>query len=165
MQKHLFFVCPTDHLETVIDKHFDEENYYLTSLGNSVDFDSEIIEEINTLIEAKSITEISFVLSDTNKIIMDALEREEFKGVTGLESFYESISEPKKRTEVLRHVFQTELPLINQYLQMKVRGLKHGLNFWFSDKVSVNAKVYRRQTNVFKEANTNLIELECFCLN
>lgn len=165
MQSHLFFVCPTDHLETVIDKHFHEDNYYITSLGNSVNFNSPVSEEINALVEAKSIAEISFVLSDNNKIMMDALESENFKSIRGLENFYDKTSEPKKRTEVLRRAFHTEIPLITHYLNLKVQGLKPQLNNWFSDKVKVNAKIYLRQTNLFKEANVDLIHLEHFYLN
>lgn len=165
MRRHLFFICPTDHLETIIDKHFHEENYYITSLGNSVNFNPQLIEEINALVEAKSITEISFVLSDNNKIIMDALKSEDFKSIRGLESFYHRISAHKKGTEVLRHVFHSEIPLITQCLTFKVQALKPQLNNWFADKVKVNAKIYKRQTNVFKEANADLIHLDLFCLD
>mgnify|MGYP004137638051 CR=1 FL=1 len=70
MRKHLYFVCPTDHLETVINDHCYQENYYLTSLGNSVSFNSEFIGEINSLIEANRITEITFILSDNTSAIL-----------------------------------------------------------------------------------------------
>ena len=165
MERHLFFICPTDHLETVIAKHFRQENYYITSLGNSVDFNPQLIEEINELIEAKSISEISFILSDNNKIIMDVLKSEDLKSIRGLESFYHRISEHKRRTEVLRSLFYSERPLITQYLTLKVQALKPQLNSWFADKVKVNATIYKRQTNVFKEANADLIYLDHFCLN
>ena len=46
-----------------------------------------------------------------------------------------------------------------------MQGLKPQLNNWFSDKVKVNAKIYLRQTNLFKEANVDLIHLEHFYLN
>lgn len=165
MSKHLFFICPTDHLETIIDKHFHEENYYITSLGNSVNFNSQLVEEINALVEIKSVTEISFVLSDNNKIIMDALRSENFKNIRGLESFYDEISAHIKRTEVLRHVFSTEAPLITDCLNLKVQGLKPLLSNWFADKVKVNAKIYKRQKNVFEEADSDLAHLEYFWLN
>ena len=160
MKRHLFFVCPTDYLETVINKHFHQENYYITSLGNSISFNSQVIEEINTLIEAKSITDISFVLSNNNKIIMDALKSENFKSFEGLESFYDRISDQTKRP-----IFHNETSFIGNYLNFKVQGLMPQLNHWLSDKVKVNTKIYQRQTNIFKETYTELIHLENFCLN
>ena len=63
MGKHLYFVCPTDNLETVIENHFQNKNYFLSSLGNSLGFSFEVVEEINSLIENKGITEINFVLA------------------------------------------------------------------------------------------------------
>ena len=165
MKRHLFFVCPTDYLETVINKHFHQENYFITSLGNSISFNSQVIEEINTLVEAKSIAEISFVLSDNNKIIMDALKSENFDSFKGLESFYDRISAQTKRTDILKHVFHNETPFIGNYLNFKVQGLIPQLNNWLSDKVKVNAKIYQRQTNIFKETYTELIHLGNFCLN
>jgi hypothetical protein len=66
MNKHLYFICPTDHLETVIQKISQEKNYYLTSLGNSIDLDFETMGQINSLIESKKITQISFILSNNN---------------------------------------------------------------------------------------------------
>ena len=160
MKRHLFFVCPTDYLETVINKHFHQENYFVTSLGNSISFNSQVIEEINTLIEAKSITEISFVLSNNNKIIMDALKSENLKSLNGLESLYDRISDQTKRP-----IFHNETAFIGNYLNFKVQGLMPQLNNWLSDKVKVNAKIYQRQTNIFKETYTELIHLENFCLN
>ena len=165
MKRHLFFVCPTDYLETVINKHFHQENYFITSLGNSISFNSQVIEEINTLVEAKSIGEISFVLSDNNRIIMDALKSENFKSFEGLESLYDSISDQTKRTKLLKYVTHAETSVIGHYLNFKVQGLVPQLNNWFSDQAKVNAKIYQRQTNVFKETNTELIHLENFCLN
>lgn len=165
MKRHLFFVCPTDYLETVINKHFYQENYFVTSLGNSISFNSQVIEEINTLIEAKSIAEISFVLSDNNKIIMDALKSENLKSFNGLESFYDRISTHTKRAEILKHVFHSETLFIGNYLNFKVQGLIPQLKNWFSDKVKVNALIYQREKNVFKETYTELIHLENFCLN
>ncbi len=67
MQKHLYFICPTDYLETVIEASFLEENYFLTSLGNSLRLDSETLGEINGFIESKNINEITFVLSEDNR--------------------------------------------------------------------------------------------------
>ena len=65
-QKHLYFICPTDYLEPVIDATFNQENYYMTSLGNDLDLNDEFVGEINGFIETKNIKEITFVLSKDN---------------------------------------------------------------------------------------------------
>ena len=69
MLKHLYFTCPTDHLETVISESFDQENYFLSSLGNSVSFSSEFVNEVSSFIKAHSINKITFILSENNRII------------------------------------------------------------------------------------------------
>ena len=51
MQKRLFFICPTDNLEKAINFKFKQENYFLTSLGNSFEFNKDDVKEINTHIK------------------------------------------------------------------------------------------------------------------
>ena len=71
MPKHLYFICPTDHLETVINRHYNEENYFISSLGNSIDFNKQFTAYLCDLVEAKGITEISFVLAQDNTLFND----------------------------------------------------------------------------------------------
>ena len=71
MSRHLYFVCPTDNLEKLIEEKYPQENYYLTSLGNSIKFSNDFIVEINGLIEAKGIEKVTFVLSKNNHFILD----------------------------------------------------------------------------------------------
>ena len=160
MNRHLYFVCPTDHLEIVIDNHFQGKNYYVTSLGNSINFDSEQAEEINSLIEAKNITEIHFVLSNNNKIIKDSLKNKTFNNIQELNGFYDIITKQKKRIEVLWHKFDNQNPIISYYLNLKIQELKLQMNDWLSDKVKINAKIYNGPTNVFNEINSNLLLIE-----
>ena len=96
---------------------------------------------------------------------MDALKSENLKSFNGLESFYDRISTHTKRAEILKHVFHSETLFIGNYLNFKVQGLIPQLKNWFSDKVKVNALIYQREKNVFKETYTELIHLENFCLN
>ena len=67
--RKLYFVCPTDCLERTLDKNR-QENYYVTSLGNSVIFSEEMVEKINSFIESKGIKEITFVLSNNNRCMV-----------------------------------------------------------------------------------------------
>ncbi|WP_281615744.1 hypothetical protein [Flammeovirga sp. SubArs3] len=95
MQKHLYFVCPTDHLETIIEATFKEENYYYSSLGNSVSFEKDIISEINDVIETNNIKEVTFILSNTNKLILDAIQHESQPLVIGMKRFYYDVIRQK----------------------------------------------------------------------
>jgi len=165
MRKHLYFICPTDHLETVIGNNFQQENYYLTSLGNSVTFNPTLIEEVNSLLESKRITEITFVLSDNNRFILDALKIQSFNDVRGLKNFYDIISEQKNHKEVLWQKFNVRIPIISYYLNLKIKELQLQLNNWLTDSVKVNAKIYNRQQNTFNEIHADLLHLEHHSLN
>ena len=46
MLKHLYFICPTDFLEGVIENVFKQINYYYTSLGNSITFDKDSVKQL-----------------------------------------------------------------------------------------------------------------------
>ena len=165
MRKHLYFVCPTDHLETVINDQCNQENYYLTSLGNSVSFNSEFIGEINSLIEANRITEVTFILSDNNRIILDALNRQRFNNVRGLSSFYNIIGKEKRLTKKLWHTFDIQSQIISCYLNLKVKELQFRLSSCLTDTVKVNGIIYCSKSKTFDEIQPNLLSLEDFNLN
>lgn len=165
MHKHLYFVCPADYLETVINNHFPQENYYLTSLGNSVNFNSRFIEEINSLVETKQITEITFILADDNNIVLDALISQDFKKVRGLKSFYDVIIEQKKRTKAVWRESDVQITIISYYLDLKIRELQAQFGNLFSNGVKISAKIYRRQKNIFNEIYPDIFSLNHFHLN
>jgi hypothetical protein len=71
----LFFICPTDFLETEIMKCFSSDNYFLTALGNNYHFDFRNVEQIQTLILAKNITQIVFVSDFRNNLFSNALNK------------------------------------------------------------------------------------------
>ena len=73
MQKNLFLLCPTDCLESVVNHVFRNENYFYTSLGNSIVPEKRTLEYIEELITKHHITNVYFVLSNDNPIILDAL--------------------------------------------------------------------------------------------
>jgi len=165
MRKHLYFVCPTDHLETVINSNFQQENYFLTSLGNSVTFNPQLIEEINLFIATKRITEITFILSDTNKMITDALKSQTFNEVRGLKRFYDVITEQKKCTAIVWQTLDIKVPIISFCLNLKIKELKLRLNSSIRGGVKVNAKIYNSRKNTFNEIYADLLHLAYFSLN
>lgn len=123
MKKHLFFVCPTDNLESIIDLKFKHKNYYLSSLGNSMTFNEEIVNEIDMLIKRFKITEIIFVLGSNNKIINDALADQEFSNIKVLRPLYKEITLQNKLLKALWKPSNIILPIISSHLNKKIKEL------------------------------------------
>ncbi|QTN39793.1 hypothetical protein HZ996_11775 [Cryomorphaceae bacterium] len=73
MRKHLFFICPTDFLESVVRESFEGQHYFISSLGNAAPMDALEIGEIQRFIEEKEINEITLLLSDDNRIVQEDL--------------------------------------------------------------------------------------------
>lgn len=96
MQNNLFIICPTDHLEPVINSLYGCENYFYTSLGNSFTKDVKTMESLKKLIRRKNIGNIFFILSSDNKIVWDALESQYFRDIRGLNELYAQIEAQKK---------------------------------------------------------------------
>tara|TARA_B100001063_G_C16552938_1_gene446997 strand:+ start:347 stop:733 length:387 start_codon:yes stop_codon:yes gene_type:complete len=75
--------CPTDFLEPIIDLSSDELNYFYSSFGNNLALDKKILEEIGHTIEKEGIIKIIFVISENNRIILDALSNQNLKNLRG----------------------------------------------------------------------------------
>lgn len=71
MMTRLFLICPTDFLETKLNKMFKGENYFLTSLANSIDFGSENIGQIKKLLIEKNVEEIIVVIRSDNNLVKE----------------------------------------------------------------------------------------------
>ncbi|MEO1257238.1 MAG: hypothetical protein AAFZ15_00515 [Bacteroidota bacterium] len=165
MQKHLYFVCPSDYLETVIDKTFRQENYYCTSLGNSMVFDLDTVEEIIKLLKSKNINEVSFVLSDDNSIVQDALEKQDFSGITVLNDFYDKIIAHQEHSEVSWQICNRKFLILSYHLNNKIKELKLGLKTIYFNGLKINGLIYKRQENIFQDIYSDLICREFFYLN
>ena len=120
---HLYFICPTDHLETVINNKLRQENYFVTSLGNSLSFNQDFVEEIISLIEVKQVSEVTFVLSNTNKIILGTLIDQEIYRIEGLKGYYNAITSQLKRSMKVWQTPNIRIPIIANYLNLKIREL------------------------------------------
>ena len=79
MFNKLYFICPTDNIESIINSKLNDNNFYITSLANSITFNYDFIKELHSIIESKKISEITFVLSDDHKLINDAIENKEYE--------------------------------------------------------------------------------------
>lgn len=165
MQKHLFFICPTDYLESVIDSTFKQKKYYYSSLGNSIAFDAETAGQLSELLHAENITEVSFVLSDDNRIVFDALERQNFSEIAGLKDAYTQITRQKKHAEKSWQTHDHQFLLLSYYLNNRVRELKQQFKGKAVNQLKVNGIVYRRKKKQFSEIYPDLVCRESYALN
>ncbi|MEM7373681.1 MAG: hypothetical protein AAF587_33970 [Bacteroidota bacterium] len=161
----LFFICPTDFLESIIDSTSGQEKYYFSSLGNSVAFDANAIEEIKKIITEKGIREISFVLANDNCIVSDALGNQEFSEIIGLHRFYHALNKNKKRTDVSWRRSNRKHLLLSYHLNNKIKDLKHGLTDLSMDQITISGKIYHREQNSFVDIYSELICFDYVSLN
>ena len=165
MYKHLYFVCPSDNLEALIEKKFPHENYFMSSLGNSISFSKDIIEEVNALIESKGIEKISFILSEDNKLVLDGIKNQNFDNIKDLRRLFKDISEIKKETSKVYKERNIQKMITSKLLKRKIKEMNVNLHGWLSSKVSIDAKVYCRNSDEFKQVPNHLIEPHSLHLN
>ena len=162
MQKHLYFICPTDHLERVIDLTFEQDNYYYTSLGNSITFDSETMEPLMEFLISKNIRKTSFVLSDDNSIVSDALGNLNFSQIAGLQHFYQQINRQKIRSTVFRQSHHLQFYILSNYLNQKIKELRQALGERYAERMRINGKIYLSQQKIFSDIYSDWICEENF---
>ena len=165
MQKNLYFLCPSENLEAVIEKSFPQENYFLSSLGNSISFSDDFILDINSLIESKGIGKIIFILSNNNRFILDAMKNQEFKYIKELKEYYKTI-EKRKVLTIKSYKNENITSLITSHiLKTKINELNSNLFDWIRNKISIEGKIYDPTKNIFFDVRINIIEPESLFLN
>lgn len=165
MQKHLYFVCPTDCLEPVINKSCGNKNYFYTSLGNSVVFDQDTTMYLRQMLLKHNIQEISFVLSITNPIITDALKNQDFMDIRGLSNFYDKVIRQKGHSNVLANEQNRRFTIISYHLNQKIKELQRALDGLNIARSKIRGKIYNGKENVFDEIYSHLVCTEYFSLN
>lgn len=157
MKKLLYFTCPTDSLEIIINEAFNHENYYCSSLGNSIIFDNYNLKETKKLIKKKKIKEIIFVLSNYNRIVLDAFGNQGFSNIKGLNNFYQQVNKEKERAALSWKTGNPQFLILSYYLNQKIKELKHGLRDSMLDQLLISGKIYNQQQQVFKDIYSDLI--------
>ncbi len=165
MQRRLFFICPTDCLESIINRTFGYNQCYYTSIGNSVVFDEDTTAQIERLIIKHNIQDIFFVLSNTNPIIRDALEDQHFHGIRGLDHIYTSISKQKNYSEILWQNNSALSTILSHHLNKKIKELRIQLGRLRLRQIRISGMIYNQNDNVFDDIYSDLIFKDYFSLN
>ncbi len=121
MQKCFFLICPTDCLESTINKIFKYENYFYTSLGNSFNYENKTLESIKKIIRKHKIKEIYFVISIDNKIILDAFGYQFFSEIRGLKKLYNEIISQKEESKISLQRGNDKFLVLSYYLNKRIR--------------------------------------------
>lgn len=165
MRKDLFFVCPTDSLESSINAVFKQENYYISSLGNSISFDKKMMGEIEDLIEIKGIRTVNFVLSLENQIVLDAVGNQVYIAIQGMDDFYKRVIKNKKQLEASWQMWNPKLLILSHHLNEKIQEFKYQLNNPLLDQLQINGKIYAGQVYAFIDIYSDAICFQCFSQN
>lgn len=128
-------------------------------------FDAIMLGKIKELILTNNIREISFILANDNRIVLDALGNQNFSDISGLNNFYNHIIRKKEHSEVSWKTLDHQFLILSYHLNGKIKELKLGLNDSSFDQLKITGKIYNRQENHFNDIYPDLICLECFHLN
>ena len=164
MFNKLYFICPTDNIESIINSKLNDNNFYITSLANSITLNYNFIRELYLIIESKKIREITFVLSDDNRLINDILENKDNKNIRSLDHLNLEIYSHKNFFKKELTISQIRLDIISYLLNQKKNELKN-ITDSLGLKLDINAKVYNKEFNEFTKVKSKLINMEFFNLN
>lgn len=166
MHKQLFFICPTDYLELVINNNFNCENYFYSTLANSFLFNNDAIGYISSLLEYENIREITFVLSDENNLLFGSLAEDKVFNSNRLIKMKQDILLQNNKLKVLSRGLDANLFLATYFLIKKANSFKNDLNnCWFKDQIRINTKVYITKKKQFRTVEYNTLINNCFQLN
>ncbi len=165
MLRCLYFICPTDCLEATIDQEFGNRNFFYTSLGNSVDFDSDTLQQVIRLIEKNKIHKVCFVLSHKNRFVLDALGNREFYGIKGLDPFYKEIGNQVKRSEKSWQTCDPQFAILSFYLNKKIKELQTNLDTLLSAEIKIAGKIFNKDARSFEDIYPGLMWEDSLSLN
>ena len=163
MNTTLFLLCPTDCLESIINKEYKGNNYFYTSLVNIFTYNSTTYESIKGLVYKHHIKKIYFILSDQNKIVEDALEGQIYSEVRGLQNFNERIKFHKEQAELFCKTTEPMFLALSYYLNQKIRQLH--LICQSDHSICIKGKVYLKHKNTFVDIYPDLVCLKAHNLN
>ena len=163
--RSLYFICPTDCLESVINLAFVNQNHFYTSLGNSVVFDAEMANVVKALVLKHHIKSIYFVLALNNIIVSDVLENQAVYPITDLKNTYAIHIDKKRPTQIPSQLRTHRSVLLSHHLNQKISGLQQILQTLGLDHIAVSGKIYDKDRDEFDKIYSALICTAYFALN
>ena len=137
----------------------------MTSLGNSISFDQEMTMTVNDLIAVKNIRQISFVLSDNNRIVTDALSKKSFSDLVDLNKFYRNIDRQKRQCEEVWPPNYHQFLISSYFLNHKLMQLRAQLDEDLKSQIHLSAKIYKRKQGIFRDICSFSVVRDCVVLN
>lgn len=159
MNKHLYMICPTEHLESLINNRFEGQKYFYTSLGMTYSLDKLTVEQIAMLIKKQYIDRVTLILSEDNAIVLDALSSQNFVSITGLKASYERLQEQKKKALGVWPTHIQHAMFLSYYLNYKINELQNSLQEFGIDSLKIDGKLYSRAYDSFRNIFSDLV---CF---
>ena len=150
MTKRLFMICPTDYIESIIRGKFDGQKYFYSSLGNSFTVDGSCAGELIKVIESRQIQEITFVLSENNKIILDATQRQRYIDITGLRTNYRRIISQRKLPDQMWASQNGHVLFLSYYLKDQINKFRATLQDHSLHGVTINAMIYSKEDDCLR---------------
>lgn len=163
--KCLYIVCPTDHLESAINKRFEGEKYFYTLLGNALVIDKTAVAQIASLIHSQDIKEVILVLSEDNAILLDAVNTQKFIEVKGLKGAYEYILKEKKHADKSWETFDENAMFFSYYLNRSIQDLEMGLKKLKVNQTKIKGKLYSKAYDGFRDIYPQLLYFNPIHLN
>lgn len=161
----LFLVCPTDNIELSINSNFKGRNSFISSLGNTLSPKRSDLAEIAKLINEQDIQEITLVLSEDNKIVLDALNNQEYIEIRGLLNAYTNIVNHKRDAKISWQTYDQQAMIISYHLNKKIKELRDSLNHHYSFQGKISGKIFSKHYNSFREIYSPLACINANNLN
>ena len=161
----LFLVCPTDCLESTIDKEFKGDNLFYSSLANNSSFCTNTITNLEELVINNNIKEIYVVLSTQNKIILHAMAGQSLSQIRGLQNFDHQINKHKELSELFWNSTDTTRVIISYFINQKIDQLEENFRSDINRLVRIKGKIFLKTENKFLNTYSKLICLNNLNLN
>jgi len=166
MTKCLYFLCPTDFLESTIDRLTISKNYFYSSLGNFPLTDLNQASELIHLIKGQQINRIYFVLSDNNRFFTIKSDVKRYSTNSSVISLLDSISKQRNKLSNIGQPFNDKHILLSYYLNKNVLQFSRLLaNFQTLGVVEIGAKIYLCEENRFIDSMSEIVYTEVVSSN
>ncbi len=162
--KRLFLICPTDYLETQLNAIYGKDNYYYTSLGNSIELNKMHLGQIKKLIHKKQILEIIFILKENNNIISHSIKGNNLNDIKGMAKLSKEIKQYKPFVSHFTQEFIEQKLYISYLLNKKTLFLTEYLRPDFPE-VEIKAMIYENTNNRLINVIHPLLSNEKMCPN